>query len=155
MTAGLIFKLFLCAVVIGIGVSMYRNEIATGKRHKPYTLREIYTIGGFVNEGIFLESQVNHNSRFRHLETLDILIAKSIPESLEKQRLKELRHAIAIQHGETQIERNQIIYERKISDLQVENSILTSKNELQKEEIIKLKREIRKLRSYQKHNRRL
>ena len=145
MTAGLIFKLFLCAVVIGIGVSMYRNEIATGKRHKPYTLREIYTIGGFVN----------HNSRFRHLETLDILIAKSIPESLEKQRLKELRHAIAIQHGETQIERNQIIYERKISDLQVENSILTSKNELQKEEIIKLKREIRKLRSYQKHNRRL
>ena len=67
MTAGLIFKLFLCAVVIGIGVSMYRNEIATGKRHKPYTLREIYTIGGFVNEGIFLESQVNHNSRFRHL----------------------------------------------------------------------------------------
>lgn len=155
MTLGLIFKLMLCVVIVVMGVGVYRNENGINKKYKPYSLREIYTIGGYVNEGIFLESKVNYNVRLRHIETLDLLIAKSYPESIERQKLQELRHAIAIENYDTQIEQNATYYQSKICELQDKNEVLKSKNKLQKDELIRLKNEIRKLRSYQKRNRRL
>lgn len=148
-------KLVILAVFIGICFDVYNSRVRTSKLGKPYTLKELYLSGQFIREGIITDCKNDTEIKYRHLRTLDSLRYRLERESLERAILTELRSEIDMGAYKTQFESSTEFYQREISSMKKELSNSRLEYQAQRQELIKLENENKKLKSHLKFNRRL
>lgn len=148
-------KLMILAVFIGICLDVYNSRVRTCKVGKPYTLKELYISGQFIREGIITDCKNDTEIKYRHLRTLDSLRYRLERESLERAILTELRSEIDMGAYKTQFESSTEFYQREISSMKKELSNSRLEYQAQRQELIKLENENKKLKSHLKFNRRL
>ncbi len=149
------FKLVILTVFIGICLDVYNSRVHTSKLGKPYTLKELYLSGQFIREGIITDCKNDTEIKYRHLRTLDSLRYRLERESLERAILTELRSEIDMGAYKTQFESSIEFYQREISSMKKELSNSRLEYQAQRQELIKLENENKKLKSHLKFNRRL
>lgn len=149
------FKLVILAVFIGICLDVYKSRVHGYKIEKPYTLKELYLSGQFVREGIITDCKNDTEVKCRHLRTLDSLRYRLDRESLERAILTELRSEIDMGTYKTQFESSTEFYQREISSIKKELSNSRIEYQAQRQELIRLENENKKLKSHLKFNRRI